>query len=113
MAEQEEDFSSLPLPDRFAHKVCHCACITLDGKLYLLLNHRIGKFGSKVMKMLQRRLKTRQTNQIPYLDLLYSILDYGRELSRTRMLRRNKKESTRYVTFSSLVELKRAQGQWI
>ncbi len=67
MAEQEEDFSSLPLPDRFVHKVCGSSVQNVVKRADLAnFGARIGKLGSKPMRMLQKHSKLPQMNQIQY-----------------------------------------------
>ena len=62
MAEQEEDFSSLPLPDRFTHKVCQEEKIrALNQQLNF---NRTGKYEKRATKMLQRLSRKPLTNQI-------------------------------------------------
>ncbi len=61
MADQEEDFSLLPLPDRVTHKA------SLYGRYYkkgLLKVRRIGKYERRVGKMLRKLSLLHRPNQI-------------------------------------------------
>lgn len=65
MAEQEEDFSTLPLPDRFVHKVRRNNNHVVENSRLIPLN-RIGKSESKATKMLRKLSKSRRTSQIQH-----------------------------------------------
>ena len=83
MAEQEEDFSSLPLPDRFTHKVRKEG---LKVRIPLLLKDgRIGKCERKATKMPRKHSPKPQMNQIRPLGLSYKTRGFGVGLCLTRM----------------------------
>ena len=96
MAEEEEDFSSLPLPDRFVHKVGHDPAPVSRVKLK---SHRIGRFGKEDMKMPRKNSRLRQMNRILLSDPSYLIRACGRELCWTRMLPRNRRVSQHCAPF--------------
>ena len=70
MADQEEDFSSLSLPERFAHKVRLFVCLQCSQGAALNL-YRTGKCEKQVTKMLQRHLEARLTNRTRPSRLFY------------------------------------------
>jgi hypothetical protein len=85
MAEGEEDFSSLPLPDRFSHKV-KPPLLDVFGQLpsmtqnadNLLNISRIGKCERKDMKMPSNSLKRHPTSRIQFLYHFYKIQVSGK-----------------------------------
>lgn len=92
----EEDFSSLPLPDRFQHKVN----ISLPRTLQKLTRFcRYGKYERQHTKMLQNNSKSRPMNTILLSDHSYKTLDYGREQLQIQMWQHNRKVLQRCVLF--------------
>lgn len=111
MADQEEDFSSLPLPDRFQHKVC--------PHPFMQMSHtsrtdkpltRYGKSAKQRTKMQPNSLKLRQTSMILRSVHFYKIQDYGRARWRTRMLPPSRRVLLGCVHFSNSVDGKVARG---
>ena len=88
---EEEDFSLLPLPDRFTHKVR--SQISSKTLCAMLIFHRIGKFERRATKMQLKRSRQPQMNQILLLDLLRWTRDYGEVPYWIRMSQRNRRGS--------------------
>ena len=68
MADGEEDYSSLPLTDRWVHKVDLLLAGMKQGVLMWFYN-RSGKYESKHMRMLQSNSRAHPTRTIPSSDL--------------------------------------------
>ncbi len=112
MAEAEEDFSSLPLPDRFQHKVLitpQMQRIFLDKRTNNSFV-RYGKYESKHTKMLQRHLRSPPMSTTPLFDPFYKTLHCGREQLQTQMLPHNKTALQHSVPFSNSVVVRGARG---
>jgi len=112
MAEQEEDFSSLPLPDRFQHKV---PIMPQAPKLprangLIIFRSRYGKYEKQPMKMLRSNSRLHLTNRTRPSDHSYKNLVCGRELLQTRTLPHSRMVLRHYVPSSNLVVAKGAQG---
>lgn len=85
---EEEDFSSLPLPDRFVHKVRCDIPTKMDGTgtdSVFVSVHRSGKFENKHTKMLPSSLRRQQTNTTQPLDPLSRTPACGKAPRQTRM----------------------------
>ena len=112
MAEAEEDFSSLPLHDRFQHKVLITPQMQRTSRDKQTNNSlvRYGKYESKHTKMLQRHSKSPPMSTIPLFDPFYKTLHCGREQLQTQMLPHNKTALQHSVPSSNSVAVRGAQG---
>jgi hypothetical protein len=90
MGDQEEDFSSLPLPDRFVHK-----------------NWKVRKEGYEAAA---KEFSLAASESDPVVSS-YRTLAFGREWWVTRMSPHNKKAWERYALFSTLQALRVVHGE--
>jgi hypothetical protein len=107
MAEAEEDFSSLPLPDRFQHKV-NTFLPRTPPKLTRF--YRYGKYERQHTKTLPNNSKSHPMNTILPFDPSCKTLGCGRERSQIQMWRHNRRVSQHCVRSSSLADEMAAQG---
>lgn len=92
MADGEEDFSSLPLPDRFTHKVVSRAYWKTITDLY-----RSGKLEKPPTKMLPNSSQYRRTRTTLAFELLRATPVFGRALCSTPTLLHSQRVSQRYA----------------
>lgn len=96
MADGEDDFSALPLPDRFSHKVRFCRYVmefqraqkrVCDSPMLTLksLTYRTGKCVNRATKMPKHSLRKPLTNRIRYLCRFCKTLACGKGLLRIPM----------------------------
>jgi hypothetical protein len=112
MADQEEDFSSLPLEDRFQHKVWDLYPLykARREKLTLVSNLRYGKYEKAHTRMLQNNLKKLQARTTLLSGHSYKTLVSGKELYQTRMLPHIRRVLRLSVLFSNSEVGKVVQG---
>ena len=91
MGDQEEDYSSLPLTDRFVHKVGLASSTFGSVKAHWFTRRRSGKSASKHTKMQLRNSRRPLTNQIQHSSRSCKTRVYGRALLRTRTWRLNRR----------------------
>jgi hypothetical protein len=112
MAEAEEDFSSLPLPDRFQHKVLITPQMQRMSRGQRTNNSlvRYGKYESKHTKMLQRHSRSPPMSTTPLFGHFYKTLHCGKEQLQTQMLPHNKTVLRDFVPSLNSVAVRGARG---